>query len=238
MWIARTGIIAGKGVLSTLNTGIISAYNAENTTNDSLTINNGTAVGGLTYAAGKIGDAFSFNGTTSYVNIGDVMDVGTGSWTYSCWFNTNDSTTGTIFSKAIAAYSSGRVWGTLYNNKLTFNFHAGTNVINVEANTTISTNTWYHAIFMIDRTNNLRIYINGVFQTLTTTGGTNSITGDTTNYNTNHPFRIGSYTAADNTSSLALFNGEIDAFNIWNKPLSDPEIAELYNSGIGKQYPY
>jgi hypothetical protein len=222
--------------LSSLKTSLVAAYNGESNANDAKGTNNGTAIGGLTYTTGKIGNAFQFNGTTSYVNMGDVMDVGTGSWTYSCWFNTNDSTTGCIFSKSIAAYSSGRVWGALYNNKLTFNFHAGTNVINVEANTTISTNTWYHAIFMIDRANNLRIYINGVFQTLTTTGGTNSITGDTTNYNTNHPFRIGSYTAADNTSSLALFNGKIDAFNIWNKPLSDPEIAELYNSGNGPQY--
>jgi hypothetical protein len=30
-----------------------------------------------------------------------------------------------------------------------------------------------------------------------------------------------------------IYTGEMDAFGIWNRALSDAEVAELYNSGTG-----
>jgi len=46
---------------------------------------------------------------------------------------------------------------------------------------------------------------------------------------------IGAYTNGL-TPILYYFNGNIDAFNIWQKALTQSEITELYNSGNGKQY--
>jgi len=242
-WWGTAPVVAG----STLNNNIYSVYNAENNTNDSFGSRNGTAVGGLTYTTGKIGQAFQFNGTTSYVDMGDVMDVGTSSWSYSMWFNAGQLTSGNyyvLFSKSIAAEGTGRIWSTFYGNKLQFNFSTSPNFpsdIYTESTTTFNTNTWYHVVFILDRGDKLKMYINGSLETITTPGTTvsnNLIPFSSVNYNNNNPFRIGAYTAANNTTPLALFNGKIDAFSVWNRALTASEVTELYNAGTGKQYPF
>ena len=210
------------------------------TTNDALNTYNGTAQGGLTYGVGKVGTAFQFNGTNAYVELGDVMDVGISNWTYSFWFKTNDAVNvGVCFSKSFAGGSSGRFWGGYYNNRFAWNFQADTNVIYTETNNgSIVNNTWYHVVCVIDRNDKLKLYINGSLQTLNVTSGTNNLTPYVSyNFNTNNPFRIGAYTDSNNTTAVALINGSIDAFNVWNKVLTQTEITELYNSGNGKQYP-
>lgn len=229
----------GSGAIpSTLNTGLFAVYKAENNANDSLSTYNGTAYGGLTYTTGKDGNGFNFNGTTSYVDMGDVMDIGTSSWTYSMWFNaTNAFFTQTVFSKTIAAGVRGRIWVQIDNNKLLFGFDAdATNVIIVETpSLSILANTWYHAVFVLDRNDKLKLYLNGSLVSLTTTNGTNNLTSySATNYNTNNPFRIGVFTNSDNISASQFYNGKIDEFNVWNRVLTTTEITELQT----KYYPF
>jgi len=173
--------------------------------------------------------------------MGDVMDTGLSSWSYSMWFNTNnDVASQVLFSKALAASSNGRIWSEFYNNRVVFGFQAEvTNVLVTEMNTsTLSANTWYHLVVVLDRSDKLKIYLNGTLQGLTVTSGTNDLTPYTTNYNNTHPFRIGAYTASDNTTPIAFFNGKIDEFGAWSRVLTSTEITELYNSGTGKFYPY
>jgi hypothetical protein len=229
----------GSGTIpSTLNNGLYAVYKAESNANDSFSTYNGTALGGLTYTTGKNGNAFNLNGTTSYIDMGDVMDIGTSSWTYSFWFNANDVVTNQmLFSKSLAGSSTGRLWCALENNRIKWNFQAdGSNIINTEMSlSTIGLNTWYNVVLVLDRADKLKIYINGSLQTLTVTGGTNNlIPYSATNYNTNHPFRIGSYTASDNTTPVVFFNGKIDEFNIYNRVLTATEITELQT----KYYPF
>ena len=210
------------------------------TTNDALGTNNGTAQGGLTYGVGKVGTAFQFNGTNAYVSMGDVMDVGTSSWSYSFWFNTpNAAPNQMVFSKSLAGSSIGRVWSSVENNRVFFNFQAdSSNIITIQmAASNITNNTWYHVVLVLDRTDKLKMYINGGLYPVTVGGTNNLIPYASTNYNTTHPFRIGSYTSSDNTTPIIFFNGKIDAFNAWNRVLTQSEVTELYNSGNGKQYP-
>jgi hypothetical protein len=235
MILANYGIIASSGASSTLSLGLVSAYKAENNVSDSLSTYNGTAYGGLTYTIGKSGNAFNFNGTTSYADLGDTFDLGTSSWSYSMWFNASSFATYTsLFSKAISGSSVGRI-SVYYNaSKLVFNFQtdASTNAF-VENNTTLTTNTWYHAVFVVDRTDKLKIYLNGTLQT--GNSGSNNLTSySSVNYNTNHPFRIGCYTAIDNTTPSFFYSGKIDEVGIWNRALSQSEITELQT----KYYPF
>ena len=246
MILSLNGIIAGKGVVipaSTLNVGIVSAYNAESNTTDSLSVNNGTAIGGLTYTIGKIGNAFNLNGTNSYVELGDVMDLGLSSWTYSTWFNCSNATlNNNILSKAFAGGSTGRVFMSVWTNKLYFGVQVSNtevNMIETDSSLTINNNNWYNATFVVDRTDKLKIYVNGSLQGVVQVEGTNNlIPYSAVNYNTNHPFRIGAYTFSDNVSAMNFFNGKIDAVGIWNRVLTPTEITELYNCGSGKQYPF
>jgi len=235
-----TAMRSGAAV-SSLLTSLYAVYKGESNANDSLGVYNGTAQGGLTYTAGKSGNAFDFNGTTAYVNIGDVMDVGTSSWSYSCWFNSNNLTGyRQIISKSYAAASNGRWWMQTYNNKIQFNFARElSSVIEVESTTTISTNTWYHLVCIIDRSDKLKVYINGNLETLISLSATNDLTPYTaTNYDSIAPLRFGAYTASDSVTALPTFSGKIDAIHIWNRVLTQLEITALYNLGNGLQYPF
>jgi len=227
----------GSGAIpSTLNTDLYAVYKAENNANDSLSTYNGSAIGGVIYTTGKSGNSFDLNGTTGYINIGDVMDVGLYSWTYSMWFNANTlSGYQTLFSKTIAAGLEGRIWGLINNNKIEFALQVSSSNIIISTNNTILSNTWYNVIFILDRSDKLKIYLNGALQSTTDLGSINNMNSyPVVNYNTNCPFRIGTYTASDNTTPTSLFSGKIDEFNVWNRVLTGSEITELQT----KYYPY
>lgn len=245
MILSLNGIIAGKSAPSTLLNNLYAVYKAENNANDSLGIYNGTAQGGLTYITGKSGNAFKFNGTNAFVNMGDVMDIELSSWSYSMWFNVDSiSSIRTLFSKTIALESIGRIRCTITTGGIIrFVFSptntASINDIDIQTTNTISLNTWYNVVFVLDRTNNLKIYLNGVLQTVTSLIATNDLTPySAINFNNTNQFRIGATTAADNFTATNLFSGSIDEFNVWNRVLTPTEITELYNSGSGKFYPY
>jgi hypothetical protein len=233
----------GNGAEYPFSTQLFESYNDAVGTNHGIspasTLTGG--VPGPTFTTGKLGKAFNFDGVNDYIQLGDVMDIGISSWSYSYWFNSpNAFTTQLVFSKSLAGSSIGRVWSSIENNRVSFNFQAdSSNVITTQmAASTIANNTWCHVVLVLDRTDKLKMYINGALYPITVFTGTNDLTPYTsTNYNTTHPFRIGAYTNADNTTPSGFFNGKIDAFNVWNKVLTQSEITELYNSGNGKQYP-
>ena len=233
----RAAMRGGSGLA--LLTSLYAVYKAESNANDSLGNYNGTAQGGLTYSAGKSGNAFNFNGTTAYVNMGDVMDVRLSSWTYSCWFNANATTDYTqLFSKTIASSRVGRVLCYFLGGKLVF-FCEPQSFTNIQVanTTTISTNTWYHVALVLDRADKLKIYLNGTLEEGASSGN-NLIPFASVDLNNTCSFRIGSGTDIDNTTAIRFFNGKIDEFNVWNRVLTTTEITELYNSGTGKFYPY
>jgi hypothetical protein len=237
MILANHGILSSSGGLppSTLLNNLYAVYKAESTANDSFGANNGTANGGLTYVSGKSGNAFNLNGTTSYVDMGDVLDVGLNSWSYSMWFNTAVSTTEQLlFAKSLAAGLMGRFSASLQNDKVKFFLETSGGVAFVETLNSVSINTWYNVVFVVDRTSVLDIYLNGTLQSVNRTGVLNISPYSASNFNTNCPFRIGCYTASDNITALPSFNGKIDEFGIWNRVLTQSEITELQT----KYYPF
>ena len=230
-----TAMKGGGGIPSTLMNNLIAVYKAESNANDTIGSYNGTATGGVTYTTGKSGNAFNFNGTTAYVNMGDVMDIGYNSMTYSFWLNASATTNYTkLFSKTIGAGSIGRVISFFESGKLVFFFQSDTSInTQVASTTTISTNTWYHITLVLDRSDKLKIYLNGTLNNGTASSN-NLIPYSSTNYNTTHPFRIGSGTGSDNITADSFFNGKIDEFNVWNRVLTTTEITELQT----KYYPF
>ena len=231
----------------TLSSSLIATYN------DAVGSNHGTTpastltggVPGPSFTTGKIGKAFTFDGINDFVELGDVMDLGLSSWSYSMWFNVSNTNNSMLFSKTILASSFGRIWAGTNASKVYFAFQIdlpGTNPssnIVIETTSNISTNTWYHVTFVFDRSDKMKIYLNGSLSGVNTTSGTNNLMSYSSwNINTNHPFRIGAFTTSDNIGTTANFTGKIDAFSVWNRAITNDEITALYNSGNGQQYPF
>jgi hypothetical protein len=213
------------------------------TTNDALGTNNGTAQGGLTYGLGKVGTAFQFNGTNAYVDYGDNFDLGLSSWSYSFWtIPTSLIGERTFFSKSVAGAMDGRFFAFAYHDFFKVGMQVATiggapNIIEVISTNVIPT-SWTMMTIVFDRSDKIKCYFNGNQIAMTTLTGTNNLSPySAINYNTSAPFRIGAYTAFNGVTPMLFAQNKMDAFNIWNRALTQSEITELYNSGNGKQYP-
>ena len=219
---------------SSLKTSLYAAYNGESNANDSFGSNNGTAVGSVTYATGKIGTAFQFAATNTYVNIPNTTDHlnFTGDFSISLWVNYNTTAASNeIFitnMKAGGTYGSGWFFQTDPSN-LRFTINATSTQNSFGVPFTPSANTWYHFVVTRKRSTETKIYINGVLQS-----GTYSLNNPTVDptYQAGQEYNIGAYILPQRYFS----NIRIDALNIWTKELTSAEVSELYNSGNGAQY--
>ena len=224
-----------KAVISTLSTSLYAVYKAESNANDSLATYNGTAQGGLTYTAGKSGNAFTFNGTNAYVTLpNNSLNSLTGDFSVSVWVN---FATLTSIGDILSTFTSfgGNYFGVelyvlayfqfnVYNGTTTF-----TNLQNTGA--PISTNTWYNLVITRKASTGTKMYINGTLNVSNTS--TQNPVYTTTNYAT-----IGGSNSGGSYVNLAANGTKIDEVNIWNKELTATEVTELYNAGAGKFYPY
>jgi hypothetical protein len=222
--------------LPSLKTSLVAAYNGESNTNDSFGTNNGTAVGGLTYTSGKIGTAFTFNGTNAYVSLPDNSLNLTGPYSISMWayFASNPSsetpyllhswngTTNTGFEYRIR----------LGKPEIGFFTSGGLYTYWYAGNGDITSAGWYNLTLVKPLNQQPQLYLNGV-STLTSKRISNGTVTEVT-YTSPVKCSIG-----NNITSLANYmpNGsKIDALNVWNKELTASEVSELYNSGNGAQY--
>ena len=232
MILANHGIISSSGGMNPLTMGLVSAYNAENTSNDTYGGYNGTAIGGLTYAAGKFGDAFQFNGTNSYVSIPNNtahLDF-TGDFSISLWvnYNTTAASAEVFFSnlKSGGTYGSGY---TIYTDSTSIIFELkNQNVSNAySVPFTPSINTWYNIVVTRKTSTESKIYLNGLLQS-----GSYPFSNPTVNqaYQSLQEYNIGAYLS----SSPYLSNIKIDALNIYNRLLTQEEVTELQT----KYYPF
>jgi hypothetical protein len=101
------------------------------------------------------------------------------------------------------------------------------------ANTEASSieNRWVMVTITADGTN-VRGYID---TQINAEYGTVGITGtvDPNNYTLNINTRMNAYTSSPNT-----FGIKVDELGFWNRALTTNEISDLYNSSIGKFYPF
>ena len=217
---------------SSLKTSLFASYNGESNANDSFGTNNGTPQGGLTYGTGKIGNAFQFNGSNSYVQLPNNSMNLTGDFTVSTWVNFSSfPSASTIIANyyRLPPYAVYYGWSVLMiSNQIAFDIFTGVNNSYVRLlSPSIPTNTWKHVTLIHKKNVSLSIYIDGVLSVSTTT--TFPI-----GYSGNETPAIGGTLPGDGFQYPT--NGKIDTINIWTKALTQSEITELYNSGNGAQY--
>ena len=217
---------------SSLKTSLYAAYNGESNANDSFGTNNGTAIGGLTYTTGKIGNAFQFNGSNSYIHLPENSIRFTNSFSTSFWLKTTVNQTGG--GGLISDYYWGsESWGYIISlrtdNKISVFWRKDSTFNSVVSSSALSLNQWNYISVVWDKVNtNWKIYINGVLDNQLTSVNASNITYAVGSNRTN----IGSI----NSYGPDCLNGSMDSINFWNKTLTQSEITELYNSGNGAQY--
>lgn len=171
--------------------------------------------------------AVDFNGDADYISFGAVtgFPTGTSQRTACAWVNTDSFDVGT--NDAAFGLSNDTGIGkfmTVYAEDNAFSIGmSGHRVISPKS--TLSTGTWYYVCVVVPSgattTANVKLYINGVNQTLSTEGGS-SQTLNTGAVN----IQIGA-----NGNTTEFFNGRVADFEGWATDVS-ANLLDIYNSKI------
>jgi type II secretory pathway pseudopilin PulG len=202
------------------NPAMTESYSGTGTTVNDISGNgmNGTLSNVTTSAT-----AFTFNGSNSQVSIPDnaVLEPGTGNWTIEVWFKPT-VVSGTLLGK----YNNGGITANISYalrmgaNYIRADFSNGTTGFTSD-NYTLTPNNWVQMVYVWNKTNNvLYTYSNGVIKqtkTITISGILNSITN----------LFLGSYNGGEYPQ---YFNGQIGVVRMYNKPLTDSEVLNNFNT--------
>jgi hypothetical protein len=230
--------VDGGGGINTLDysaynglPGLVAWYPGEGNANDVIGGNNATLHGGVTFAPGKVGQAFSFNGIDSYVQAANSFALEGQTVSLEAWVN---STSVDRDSYILSLGASGGVAAsyalyTGYYGGLRFYVFDGTTFVeSPDAGPGIWDGNWHHVVGTYDGST-VRLYVDGVE---VGNGTPANLKIDYSLPDSNDLF-IGTYNGQTNTNFN--FNGLIDEASVFNRALSLADVQMIYDAGsVGK----
>jgi hypothetical protein len=208
--------------------GLVSWWRGEGDANDSVGANSGVLFNGATFAPGKVGQAFSFDGVTSYVRIPDNPSLHlTNALTIEAWVY---PTSAGSYYNIVSKWNLPDWLQTSYTTALGPDGRLGFGVcasgdqsitppVSTTSTNSVPTNQWTHFAATYDGSA-LRVYLNGICE-------------DQVPYNQGifpgtDPLAIGSAGAFASGQVISPFAGLIDEPAIYNRALSAAEIQAIY----------
>ena len=192
----------------------MSWWDGDGNANDIVYGNHGALQNGATFAAGKVGQAFSFDGVNDFVEVPDNTSLDPTEITIATWVNiaSSPTTVGNIVSKGV---NSGYRFRINNDRAVQVLDRGSTNML--YSTGLVPLNQWTH-ITVVGSSTGLRIYLNGILD------ASNSV----------------AYGAPDTSGTLKIgaepgfgefFNGLIDEVQIYSRALSASEIQGIFNAG-------
>ena len=210
--------------------GLVAWWPGDGNANDIIGGNHGTLRNGATFAPGMVGQAFSFDGSGTYVNIPDSPSLDVPSITVAAWINIRRH------RRAQQDYNFASRWfvvpapGVLGQLSWEFGIRGerlgaliasdcSTNDnVQISANT-LATDRWYHIALVVDGTKKVAgLYLDGQLEEQGVISGFCG-TSDTL------------LQISDGRGDGSGINGLIDEFQIFNRALEDGEIKAIYDAG-------
>jgi hypothetical protein len=221
--------IATPNVAPPPSTGLVAAYsfNAVSGTTAVDASGNGhtgSLKGGVTWtAAGKYGNALSFDGVNDYVSVASP-GLPTGDYTWAAWVNPNQTSSfrAILVARGIGASPGGLELNLDTGGKIIVWSNGG---LRLTSATTIPAGAWTH-VALTRAGATLRLYVNGALDPNT---GTNSVAH---NFST-CPLLIGVDNDSGCTGALnGYFAGRLDEIRIYNRAFTASEIQADMNTPI------
>jgi hypothetical protein len=221
--------------------GIVGWWPGDGNANDIVGGNNGTLVGGVTFAPGEVGQAFSFDGLTGAVVVPDApsldqtQQLTVDAWVYPTAISGSDDVVGGIVTKDLVGnqYDIGRrnadscaPSSGIPTGNIAFAMDGITGLPNecrgwVNGGAALPLGAWSHIALTFDG-HFVTVYVNGAVTRQIAVSGTLTVSTG--------PLTIGARSGSDN-SGRSRFAGEIDEVDIFNRALSASEIQAIYAAG-------
>jgi cysteine-rich repeat protein len=208
------------------------------------TLRSGTAAANTSTATatGKLGNAFTFDGSTSSRNVhfGDVLDKTiSDAFSIEAFIKTGNQNEQCIYCKVdpdndfkghgLIVTSDGYLRLLMIGENSQGDFWYVT-----DENTTLDDDAWHHVAATYDGSQlrtGVKLYINGTETSSYTYTGTSGAVSSTLSNAASA--MIGAWTGSSNDSPARLWDGEIDNVRIYDASLDQGQIDILYNSGNG-----
>lgn len=211
--------------------GLVAWWRGEGDANDSAGSNDGSMKGGIGFAEGKVGQAFSLDSVNGYLEVPDVPGLRLTTLTMETWAIFY-ATTG---SRVIVAKPAGggtadsyALWLSSGTPMAVVGDPAGIGSV-LASPTTLIPGRWYHLAYIVDAAANTQaLYIDGL---RVATSNLTKLPG----YDA-QPLLIGC--DKENGQLNYFLNGRIDDIAIYNRALGYAEIMAIYHAGpAGKRTP-
>jgi len=188
---------------------LIAKYELNGNALDTLGLNNGTA-NSVTYGAGKFGQAGVFNGSSSYITIGNIVPIK--NYTISMFINIDGSKSQTFYffeysTNCTLKFSAGILYFGVYDSGVTLH--------TVSYDISSLYNTYIHVVAELDSSLNINMYINGSLVGTTTTPNVR-VYGSVVEIGRNYAY------------STEYVLGSIGQVEIYNRALTAAEVNVLY----------
>jgi uncharacterized repeat protein (TIGR01451 family) len=211
---------AGDSALSQMqaSAGLVSWWSGDGNAQDSLGNNNGTVVGGLTYAPGLAGPAFSLNGGNAYVQFSPEA-LGTSDFSVSFWLQTSNAGFQSVLGNRVDVADGNFFQLRMNNGRLTVELDQdayGTNYVGLVSSRVLDDGA-FHQLTVIRSGTSVALYIDGVLDSSATSAGVTNITNP-------HPFIIG---AEPQVGVVPFFKGLIDEVQIYKTALTPGQVSLL-----------
>ena len=229
---------AGKCNLpATAPVGLVSWYSGDGNALDSRSRNDGTLQNGTTFAAGLVGQGFSFDGADDSLQINNGF-MSASAFTFDFWLNIDSFTDPDYmspFCQAAPVFPPGpgnQLCFFTGNDLGSFGFHGdwqNGGGYDLRSNIPFGTGVWKHIAVTYDGTT-LKQYVDGEVQNQA--AHPNKLLGN------NFPLLIGKGYAYPSALRTAYFDGSVDEVEIFDRALSQTEIQAIVNAGaLGKLKP-
>ncbi|MBT4165650.1 LamG domain-containing protein, partial [archaeon] len=189
---------------------------------DYVGVNNGSVSGGASQVDnGKFGKGFEFDGSSGYIDCGNLSSTEVAIWnnsfTLSMWFKASEiQLLNRLFSQKLGGWSAGIEAYLRDGIIFSLSLHDGTTAFNFDDDAPVSLNKW-HFLVAIRNESGAFLYLDSELKgdSLLSSIGDIAVTDN---------FILGEYAGSQ------YFNGSIDEVMILNRSLSSEEIMSLYNA--------
>lgn len=197
--------------------GLLTWWAGENNAIDSVNSLNGNLLNGATFAAGKQGQAFSFDGVDDCVEVADTALLRPAQVSLEAWvYPQNAGVLAGLVSKEPppAVVQNGYGFRQRSDNRFWFVLGREGAGAFTASTTLLAANQWYHLVGTYDGAN-INLYVNGKLESTTPVG---AVAIDSLS-----PIRMGRL-----NSDIEPFNGKLDEVRVYNRALSEREVNALF----------